>query len=252
MRQRSKAFSVLKRSGIVSSLGLMAIWALSTQIDCTYGSDNRKPGWTINLRFGELSLAVQNPNYPMAWRAQEPSGWKIQRLNNPYWMTQRQRLGLSAPERRYCSKPETHYFLPLWLPFMIVASPTIALIVLDRRRKAANILIRREQRLGKVPSVALGIGTFLAFVFGSQFVCDLINRTFFPEGHEPMIYMEIMVFLVILAAYLCGRIVYSRSRWRLTMISPEQCHSCNYNLTGNTSGICPECGTATPAGAPEP
>jgi len=24
------------------------------------------------------------------------------------------------------------------------------------------------------------------------------------------------------------------------------CHSCNYNLTGNISGICPECGTPIP------
>jgi hypothetical protein len=32
-------------------------------------------------------------------------------------------------------------------------------------------------------------------------------------------------------------------------IPPGHCHSCNYNLTGNTSGICPECGTPclTPA-----
>ncbi len=28
---------------------------------------------------------------------------------------------------------------------------------------------------------------------------------------------------------------------------PENCQACNYNLTGNTSGICPECGCATKA-----
>lgn len=30
---------------------------------------------------------------------------------------------------------------------------------------------------------------------------------------------------------------------------PEECHKCGYNLTGNTSGVCPECGTKmwTPA-----
>jgi hypothetical protein len=32
-------------------------------------------------------------------------------------------------------------------------------------------------------------------------------------------------------------------------IQPGHCPACNYNLTGNTSGICPECGTATPSGA---
>ena len=25
------------------------------------------------------------------------------------------------------------------------------------------------------------------------------------------------------------------------------CHSCGYDLTGNESGICPECGTGVPA-----
>ena len=28
---------------------------------------------------------------------------------------------------------------------------------------------------------------------------------------------------------------------------PGTCHACGYNLTGNTSGVCPECGTAIPA-----
>lgn len=27
------------------------------------------------------------------------------------------------------------------------------------------------------------------------------------------------------------------------LIAPGHCQSCNYNLTGNLSGICPECGT---------
>jgi len=34
----------------------------------------------------------------------------------------------------------------------------------------------------------------------------------------------------------------------------RRCTQCNYNLTGNTSGVCPECGTATAstAGYPPP
>ncbi len=27
---------------------------------------------------------------------------------------------------------------------------------------------------------------------------------------------------------------------------PGRCRNCGYNLTGNTSGVCPECGTALP------
>jgi predicted Zn-ribbon and HTH transcriptional regulator len=38
--------------------------------------------------------------------------------------------------------------------------------------------------------------------------------------------------------------------WRERLPKPGQCRGCRYDLTGNTSGICPECGSAfTP---PEP
>jgi hypothetical protein len=33
--------------------------------------------------------------------------------------------------------------------------------------------------------------------------------------------------------------------------SPGHCQSCDYNLTGNVSGICPECGTPIPDQAPK-
>lgn len=32
--------------------------------------------------------------------------------------------------------------------------------------------------------------------------------------------------------------------------SPDYCATCHYNLTGNVSGICPECGTPLPANHP--
>jgi hypothetical protein len=33
-------------------------------------------------------------------------------------------------------------------------------------------------------------------------------------------------------------------RWRLSRLPHPVCGSCGYNLTGNTSGVCPECGVA--------
>jgi predicted Zn-ribbon and HTH transcriptional regulator len=36
-------------------------------------------------------------------------------------------------------------------------------------------------------------------------------------------------------------------RERAAQSEPGQCRNCGYNLTGNVSGICPECGTAVAA-----
>jgi hypothetical protein len=33
---------------------------------------------------------------------------------------------------------------------------------------------------------------------------------------------------------------------------PGHCHCCDYNLTGNVSGVCPECGTAVEKTEPKP
>ncbi len=38
-------------------------------------------------------------------------------------------------------------------------------------------------------------------------------------------------------------------RWRAGRVRPGHCNHCGYNLTGNVSGVCPECGTALPGSA---
>ena len=42
--------------------------------------------------------------------------------------------------------------------------------------------------------------------------------------------------------YMIGRRPSLKSRF----LAAHMCPECAYDLTGNTSGICPECGTATP------
>jgi len=34
--------------------------------------------------------------------------------------------------------------------------------------------------------------------------------------------------------------------WRRSRHRPGHCRNCSYNLTGNVSGLCPECGTRVP------
>ncbi len=49
---------------------------------------------------------------------------------------------------------------------------------------------------------------------------------------------------------------YAATRWILATVGrsrvafdPDHCTSCGYNLTGNLSGVCPECGTPIPPAA---
>ena len=46
--------------------------------------------------------------------------------------------------------------------------------------------------------------------------------------------------------YVGGRIV-GGAIARRTLLMKGYCSACGYNLTGNTSGVCPECGTKVPA-----
>jgi hypothetical protein len=40
-----------------------------------------------------------------------------------------------------------------------------------------------------------------------------------------------------------------RNRRRRQLVEPEHCARCGYNLTANTSGVCPECGTPVKPGS---
>jgi len=44
---------------------------------------------------------------------------------------------------------------------------------------------------------------------------------------------------------LCGVLAWMIHR-ALNLQSPGHCHQCGYDLFGNTSGVCPECGTPIP------
>ena len=47
-------------------------------------------------------------------------------------------------------------------------------------------------------------------------------------------------------AYLVAKTIYLKLRFEWVRWSGKRCLSCGYNLTGNVSGICPECGWELP------
>ncbi len=51
-----------------------------------------------------------------------------------------------------------------------------------------------------------------------------------------------VVAVPILPAYLVSRMVFTRLRWQAGDEEEPYCVHCDYDLTGNVSGVCPECG----------
>ena len=56
--------------------------------------------------------------------------------------------------------------------------------------------------------------------------------------------------LPILVAYLTSRTAYSKMRWKFIESDGRYCEKCGYDLTGNVSGRCPECGSPIATQAP--
>jgi hypothetical protein len=90
-------------------------------------------------------------------------------------------------------------------------------------------------------------GFFCALPFG---VCNIVYR---PSPAPPP---QSSIFAVSIAHWFAW--IISTTPWialgflrwrRKSRTRSGECQQCNYNLTGNTSGICPECGTAISTGA---
>ncbi len=60
----------------------------------------------------------------------------------------------------------------------------------------------------------------------------------------------ILAFLLPLTLIVWFDVIESKLPWLKSRHPPGHCQSCGYNLTGNVSGICPECGSRISKGVP--
>jgi hypothetical protein len=106
------------------------------------------------------------------------------------------------------------------------------------------LLIHAAFRLWEgVLSVIVGIG---ALAIGSLLLLVwLISAAFFGDGvlHGGLGPFHILALAGTSAGmFLCYAVARRGYRLRLEALDTPDCATCGYNLTGNQSGICPECG----------
>ncbi len=86
-----------------------------------------------------------------------------------------------------------------------------------------------------------GCFVFVEWLFGLLPELDPDRASYYVAG---LVYFFIPLTVPILLAYLVARFVYCAVRWKLVEYDGSWCTTCGYDLTGNVSGVCPECGEA--------
>lgn len=158
--------------------------------------------------------------------------------------------------------------VPLWMPTLVLALPTALLWYRDRRvvrqtcRRAIEWLrpVRRKRiTFWLVAAFSVVHGVLVILGFNTIF---RIHDFFYPvrqigDRRSFIVFAEWVAACVFLAAPLWGILwawLYVRVLNHLGRQSTQnRCFECGYDLTGNVSGICPECGTRfREAGGTEP
>lgn len=105
------------------------------------------------------------------------------------------------------------------------------------------------ERLSEEPCFVIsGIAALFLFVV-STLLLDAAARIVFTDKYlndDGVVGMTNLVLLAVVSmifAYLGARLLYLKLRFRTIWSSTPICANCAYELRGNVSGVCPECGT---------
>lgn len=105
---------------------------------------------------------------------------------------------------------------------------------------------KRPFRLSRwLPGSRTGLACLAVFVLGLSVIgADALHTARVPQGLDTTYKLLALITVIVGVILVLIIIRFGRLSHRLQLRSSEnQCLNCGYNLTGNVSGICPECGT---------
>lgn len=246
LRQVSRRYRLLQIAALTLALLLVVVWIVSGFYYFSWC------GMQWGFWVGQGFIQVHHP-------APLPPHCEINQFWRPGW-------GCWYP--RFSSGS---CIIPLWIPIVLSAFPTMRSLQRRWRRKHSADLedgCLRMPRWVAAPIslvVALCVAQTVAVPVVDQFFGlrasedwrrDVLywfyKRGFHPSDVQFNIWMSLLELLpwtvLLLATVVAGWPTYlllRRIRFKIAASEGSVCDKCGYNLTGNVSGVCPECGCRT-------
>jgi|CXWL01.1.fsa_nt_gi hypothetical protein len=240
--KRCRRPSTIVISGIVLSALLVLLWGFS------FGRQIRYAGkyWVIDFASnGDVGIYKYWRSSGEGQSNTIKKGFYVYRMSTHPCFPSAWKLGLPRTGSSGTSKYVT---IPLWIPLLVIVGATI---ITARHGSVIRYLVILSLLVAMIGFVGAWVSCVLvqdAFLLlpltRSLFVAIVTDATPSVWKSTTSTYINIPYWFVgvLLATYpawtLVGRPVYNYRRYRR-----GHCIKCGYNLTGNASGVCPECGT---------
>jgi hypothetical protein len=266
MKARLRLRLLLKWLGLAACLLIVIAFAISTR---------RAVDWTSSNLDRQVALWLGQASY--AWR---PDSWRLE--DDPYawspgWsiaeFAGRPKLGWWVT--RSANKAWVSISFPLWMPFLLLAVATTVLWYRDRRltresieKWKARLCPRQPKKMGIRLVAVCSLIHGVAVIPCLMVLSEVAEFFFVPGGTlsfdgtissstgswEAALLFSIVTWVgtcLFLGTPVWGTIwawLYVRLLNRLfRRMRLHCCSNCGYDLTGNVSGVCSECGKAVPA-----
>ena len=95
-------------------------------------------------------------------------------------------------------------------------------------------------------AICSGLFAFLAFVAFMALAVSAVGGLERDESAYAVLGWILVLGFSLAVALVVGDLAYRSFRWRVESYRGEACLACGYNLAGNESGRCPECGLEIP------